>query len=172
MTHTLTVAGQLGAWAAGVDPASLPPEVRATCHRLLLDVTGLCVAARDTDYVAAMLASAEGSGSATAIGHRAVLTSYDAALVNGTAPGDPADAADGATAERSATGVTAEGPMIVREKTHPATPMNLDQALYEMELVGHDFYLFVEESTRKPSVVYRRRGYDYGVISLDLENPA
>jgi len=93
-----------------------------------------------------------------------------AALVNGTAPGDPA--ADAATAERSATGVTAEGPMIVREKSHPATPMNLDQALYEMELVGHDFYLFVEESTRRPSVVYRRRGYDYGVIALDLESPA
>ena len=62
--------------------------------------------------------------------------------------------------------------MVVREKSHPATPMNLDQALYGMELVGHDFYLFVEESTRKPSVVYRRRGYDYGVISLDLDNPA
>ena len=90
-----------------------------------------------------------------------------AALVNGTAP---ADEAEDVPAE--AGGVVAEGPMVVREKTHPATPMNLDQALYEMELVGHDFFLFVEESTRKPSVVYRRRGYDYGVISLDLENPA
>lgn len=69
-------------------------------------------------------------------------------------------------------GITAEGPMVVREKTHPATPMNLDQALYEMELVGHDFYLFVEEGSRRPSVVYRRRGYDYGVISLELEPPA
>lgn len=85
MTHTPTVAEQLGAWAAGVDPASLPPEVRATCHRLLLDVTGLCVAARHTDYVAAMLASAEGAGTATALGHQVVLTSYDAALVNGIA---------------------------------------------------------------------------------------
>jgi hypothetical protein len=47
--------------------------------------------------------------------------------------------------------------------------MTLDQALYEMELVGHDFYLFVEEATGRPSVVYRRRGYDYGVIALDVE---
>jgi ribosomal subunit interface protein len=64
--------------------------------------------------------------------------------------------------------VTGDGPLVVREKTHPASAMNLDQALYEMELVGHDFYLFVDKETEKPSVVYRRRGYDYGVISLDL----
>ena len=65
--------------------------------------------------------------------------------------------------------VDGEGPMVVREKTHPARPMTLDQALYEMELVGHDFFLFVDEATRQPSVVYRRRGYDYGVIRLDLQ---
>jgi hypothetical protein len=64
--------------------------------------------------------------------------------------------------------VTGDGPLVVREKTHPATPMTLDQALYEMELVGHDFYLFVDKDSDRPSVVYRRRGYDYGVISLDL----
>jgi ribosomal subunit interface protein len=65
--------------------------------------------------------------------------------------------------------VTGEGPLVVREKTHPATPMTLEQALYEMELVGHDFYLFVDKESERPSVVYRRRGYDYGVISLDME---
>jgi ribosomal subunit interface protein len=59
-----------------------------------------------------------------------------------------------------------EGPMFVREKVHEAEPINLDQALYEMELVGHDFYLFVDAETKQPSVVYRRRGYDYGVIRL------
>jgi ribosomal subunit interface protein len=59
-----------------------------------------------------------------------------------------------------------DGPMFVREKVHGATPINLDQALYEMELVGHDFYLFVDSDTAQPSVVYRRRGYDYGVIRL------
>jgi ribosomal subunit interface protein len=61
-----------------------------------------------------------------------------------------------------------DGPMVVREKTHVAKPMSLDQALYEMELVGHDFYLFVDADSMMPSVVYRRRGYDYGVIHLDV----
>ena len=65
--------------------------------------------------------------------------------------------------------VTGDGPLVVREKSHGATPMTLDQALYEMELVGHDFYLFVDKENERPSVVYRRRGYDYGVISLDLD---
>ena len=50
--------------------------------------------------------------------------------------------------------------------------MTLDQALYEMELVGHDFYLYVDKDTERPCVVYRRRGYDYGVISLDLRGVA
>ena len=61
-----------------------------------------------------------------------------------------------------------DGPMIVREKAHEAAPMTLDQALYEMELVGHDFFLFVDLGTGRPSVVYRRRAYDYGVIRLDV----
>lgn len=65
--------------------------------------------------------------------------------------------------------VDGDGPLVVREKTHLAAPMTLEQALYEMELVGHDFYLFVDKESERPSVVYRRRGYDYGVISLDLE---
>lgn len=65
--------------------------------------------------------------------------------------------------------VTGDGPLVVREKTHPASPMTLDQALYEMELVGHDFYLFVDKESERPAVVYRRKGYDYGVISLDVE---
>jgi ribosomal subunit interface protein len=64
--------------------------------------------------------------------------------------------------------VLGDGPLVVREKSHPASPMTLDQALYEMELVGHDFFLFVDKDTERPSVVYRRRGYDYGVITLDL----
>ena len=64
--------------------------------------------------------------------------------------------------------VTGDGPLVVREKTHQASPMTLDQALYEMELVGHDFYLFVDKESERPAVVYRRRGYDYGVISLDV----
>lgn len=64
--------------------------------------------------------------------------------------------------------VMGDGPLVVREKRHTAEPMMLDQALYEMELVGHDFFLFVDKESERPSVVYRRRGYDYGVISLDM----
>jgi ribosomal subunit interface protein len=68
--------------------------------------------------------------------------------------------------------VDGDGPLVVREKSHPARPMTLDQALYEMELVGHDFFLFVDDTTAQPSVVYRRRGYDYGVIRLDVDGSA
>ncbi|MCW2822824.1 MAG: ribosomal protein [Marmoricola sp.] len=64
--------------------------------------------------------------------------------------------------------VDGDGPLVVREKTHVASPMTLEQALYEMELVGHDFYLVVDKETERASVVYRRRGYDYGVIALDV----
>ena len=64
-----------------------------------------------------------------------------------------------------------DGPLVVRQKFHHAKPISIDQALLEMELVGHDFYLFhdIEEDT--PSVVYRRHGYQYGVIRL-IENSA
>jgi len=55
---------------------------------------------------------------------------------------------------------------IVREKQHPATPMTVDQALHEMELVGHDFFLFQCADTGRPTVVYRRHAYDYGLIRL------
>ncbi|MGW1728869.1 ribosome hibernation-promoting factor, HPF/YfiA family [Streptomyces sp. NPDC002306] len=65
--------------------------------------------------------------------------------------------------------VQGDGPLVVREKTHVAAPMTLDQALYEMELVGHDFYLFVDSETKDPSVVYRRHAYDYGVIHLSTD---
>ena len=60
-----------------------------------------------------------------------------------------------------------DGPgRVVRVKEHPAKPMTIDQALFEMELVGHDFYLFSDADGGHPSVVYRRKGYDYGVIRL------
>jgi ribosomal subunit interface protein len=63
--------------------------------------------------------------------------------------------------------VDGDGPLVVREKVHAAVPMDLGQALYEMELVGHDFFLFVDADSKQPAVVYRRSGYDYGVIRLD-----
>jgi ribosomal subunit interface protein len=72
-------------------------------------------------------------------------------------PADSEDAADDADGS---------APFVVREKQHYAAPMNLEQALFEMELVGHDFYLYVDADSRTPSVVYRRRGYDYGVVRL------
>jgi ribosomal subunit interface protein len=56
---------------------------------------------------------------------------------------------------------------IVREKEHPADPMTVDDALYQMELVGHDFYLFHDKESGRPSVVYRRRGFHYGILSLE-----
>jgi ribosomal subunit interface protein len=59
---------------------------------------------------------------------------------------------------------------IVREKEHPADPMTVDDALFQMELVGHDFYLFQDKESGRPSVVYRRRGYDYGILSLANEH--
>ncbi|MBF9128195.1 ribosome-associated translation inhibitor RaiA [Plantactinospora sp. S1510] len=55
---------------------------------------------------------------------------------------------------------------IAREKVHPAEPMTVDDALFEMELVGHDFYLFLDKESGRPSVVYRRKGYDYGILAL------
>jgi ribosomal subunit interface protein len=55
---------------------------------------------------------------------------------------------------------------VVRTKEHPAKPMSVDDALYEMELVGHDFFLFFDKETERPSVVYRRHAYDYGLIRL------
>ncbi|GAB4588486.1 ribosome-associated translation inhibitor RaiA [Nocardia sp. IFM 10818] len=55
---------------------------------------------------------------------------------------------------------------VVRTKTHPAIPMTVDDALYQMELVGHDFFLFQDKETDRPSVVYRRHAFDYGLIRL------
>ncbi|WP_348786864.1 ribosome-associated translation inhibitor RaiA [Leifsonia sp. NPDC080035] len=60
-------------------------------------------------------------------------------------------------------------PVVIRHKVFASVPMTVDDALYYMELVGHDFYLFVDQETKRPSVVYRRKGWDYGVIALDDE---
>ena len=55
---------------------------------------------------------------------------------------------------------------VVRTKEHVANPMSVDDALSEMELVGHDFYLFINKENNQPSVVYRRHAFDYGLISI------
>jgi ribosomal subunit interface protein len=58
-------------------------------------------------------------------------------------------------------------PVVIRHKVFASHPMTVDDALYYMELVGHDFYLFMDSESELPSVVYRRKGWDYGVIHLD-----
>jgi ribosomal subunit interface protein len=62
-----------------------------------------------------------------------------------------------------------DSPIEVREKVHRSEPMSLADALREMEAVGHDFYLFHDVDTDRASVVYRRRGWSYGVLHLDLD---
>ncbi len=64
-------------------------------------------------------------------------------------------------------------PIVIRRKLHIAEPMTIDEALYEMELIGHDFFLFVNKETGRPSVVYHRHGWSYGVFEIDTpENVA
>ncbi|HWH30221.1 MAG TPA: ribosome-associated translation inhibitor RaiA [Mycobacteriales bacterium] len=91
-------------------------------------------------------------------------------------PSEVAVGRNGRSAETAVESVAllerADGPeddtamLIVRDKTHAAEPMSTADALHEMELVGHDFYLFLDADSGRPSVVYRRHGYDYGVIRL------
>ena len=72
-------------------------------------------------------------------------------------------------AANGAFGAMGESPIEVREKVHASAPMTLEDALNQMELVGHDFYLFHDSDTGQPSVVYRRRGWSYGVIHLKVD---
>ncbi len=74
-----------------------------------------------------------------------------------------------ASGEESDEGPFADSPIEVREKVHRSEPMTLADALREMEAVGHDFYLFHDLDTDRASVVYRRRGWSYGVLHLDLD---
>ncbi|EWT00836.1 30S ribosomal protein S30 [Intrasporangium oryzae NRRL B-24470] len=66
-------------------------------------------------------------------------------------------------------GAVGNSPIEVREKVHSAAPMTLEEAINQMELVGHDFFLFHDSETDRPSVVYRRRGWSYGVLHLETE---
>jgi ribosomal subunit interface protein len=84
---------------------------------------------------------------------------------------DFAGFSDEAEAEASVSGLLSmhmvgDGPLVVREKFHASEPMTIDQAFLEMELVGHDFFAYHDSQCGKFSVIYRRRGYDYGVIRL------
>ena len=84
---------------------------------------------------------------------------------------------DAAEAEAEVSGVlpmqmVGDGPLVVREKFHASHSMTIDQALLEMELVGHDFFAYHDSQCGKFSVIYRRRGYDYGVIRLVVGEPS
>ncbi|MDR1767213.1 MAG: ribosome-associated translation inhibitor RaiA [Propionibacteriaceae bacterium] len=82
----------------------------------------------------------------------------------------PTEAEEAAAEVRNVAGieVQGDGPLVVREKEFEASPLTLAQALDQMELVGHDFFLYVDAESGKPSVVYRRLAYDYGVIHLNI----
>ncbi|HRW17780.1 MAG TPA: ribosome-associated translation inhibitor RaiA [Dermatophilaceae bacterium] len=88
---------------------------------------------------------------------------------NGSQPA--AETVEGASdADEAASGpfgAVGDSPIEVREKVHSGEPISLAEAVNRMELVGHDFYLFNDADTGRPSVVYRRRGWSYGVIHLD-----
>jgi len=102
--------------------------------------------------------------------HRGARTPTSvAAATSALADGVAVDGTTVATLERTAEQQQEDeefGGLVVREKEHSAEPMTIDRALFEMELVGHDFYLFTDAGNGLPSVVYRRKGYDYGVIRL------
>jgi ribosomal subunit interface protein len=90
----------------------------------------------------------------------AEATAIDPLPATSAALSDDASQVDGLPGEAHEPG------RIVRTKEHPAKPMTVDDALYEMELVGHDFFLFHDKQSDKPCVVYRRHAYDYGLIRL------
>lgn len=92
---------------------------------------------------------------------RPVSVAEATAALQNTVDAAPAEAFDALETE------PVDGPgRIVRTKEHPAVPMTVDDALYEMELVGHDFFLFHDKESDRPSVVYRRHAFDYGLLRL------
>ena len=96
-------------------------------------------------------------------GRRTPISLHDAATEASsdvTARSQDQDATDGDESAEDGPG------RIVREKEHPAVPMTVDDALFEMELVGHDFFMFHDKVSGRPCVVYRRHAYDYGLIKL------
>ncbi|MBW3082328.1 ribosome hibernation-promoting factor, HPF/YfiA family [Bifidobacterium phasiani] len=83
------------------------------------------------------------------------INSPQAAVASDLGPGESVEVQVGDT------------PIVIRRKLHIAEPMTIDEALYEMELIGHDFFLFVNKETNRPSVVYHRHGWSYGVFEID-----
>ena len=95
------------------------------------------------------------------------------ASANGSRPAEADNAAgDGRVDDLERFGALGNSPIEVREKIHTAAPMSLEDAVNQMELVGHDFFLFHDADTDRPSVVYRRRGWSYGVLHLETDADA
>jgi ribosomal subunit interface protein len=101
----------------------------------------------------------ESLGQAASNGRVAELVPASTALLEAVATGEIPVQSDDAEAEWS--------PVVIRHKVFPAARMTQEDAVDHMELVGHDFFLFIDAVTDNPSVVYRRKGWNYGVISLD-----
>jgi len=150
--------------------AKLESRLRRACDRRK-GRHGAHAAVRLTDLPEAELAS-DAERPAIRLGAGGGLLAGGGAGADMAAMAAAADRADSAAEPDAepqdlvAVDVQGDGPLVVREKFHAAVPMSIDQALFEMELVGHDFFLFTDRSTSTPSVVYRRRGYQYGVIRL------
>jgi ribosomal subunit interface protein len=159
--------------------SKLESRLRRACDRRK-GRHGAHAAVRLADLREADLAS-DAELPAIRLGHGGGLLASNGAqaLAAMAAAADAADARAAADAQAEPPGSEAgeveiamqgDGPVVVREKFHAASPMAIDQALFEMELVGHDFFLFTDAASGMPSVVYRRRGYQYGVIRLIEEH--
>jgi ribosomal subunit interface protein len=163
--------------ALDVALSKLESRLRRACDRRK-GRHGTHAAVRLSDMPAADLASEAERPAITLGAGGGLLASKDAAaaLAKMAAAADKADSAEQAntdTEDLVPVDMQGEGPLVVREKFHTADPMGIEQALFEMELVGHDFFLFRDAASGIPSVVYRRRGYQYGVIRLmEARTPA
>ncbi len=112
--------------------------------------------------------TAVASSSAEILGAPGSNGAATAVLEGSTLNGGSADGAGlaGSDTDDWAAGDDGGPGRVVRVKDHPADPITVDQALFQMELVGHDFYLFNDSDSQLPSVVYRRKGFDYGLLRL------
>jgi ribosomal subunit interface protein len=166
---TAVAAAPAGAEALAAEAAALAdvaiPAIPAPDHAAVLNGTRV---GRRASSKAAGRAAAKVAGRPN--GHRRP----EAAVPLPALPEDDADFdgfRDAAEAEELVSGVLpmqmdGDGPLIVREKFHASQSMTIDDALLQMELVGHDFFAYHDSKCGKFSVIYRRRGYDYGVIRL------
>ncbi len=161
--------------ALDVALSKLESRLRRACDRRK-GRHGAHAAVRLSDLPAADLASSAERPAIRLGAGGGLLASNDTAAVMAAmaAAADQADSegqADADAEDLVPVDMQGDGPLVVREKFHAAAPMGIEQALFEMELVGHDFFLFRDAASDIPSVVYRRRGYQYGVIRL-MEAPA